>query len=189
MVIGAAGALLSALLGAGSTAGLAAPALQVSQVSDLTDGQQITVAGTGFRPGLQSVAVGLCREGYTNGLKDCDLGGGATFVNIDAKGRFSGVRLKARAKFHGIDCTARQCVIGVAPLPTSNPPAVVSANTAIVRVGFKGAAIKGGATPSPTATTAGPSADDGGPSTVLWAVTAGAVVVGGATIAAWQRRR
>ncbi len=58
----------------------------MSRSADLTEGQTITVTGSGFRPGLKSVAVGLCREGYTNGLKDCDLGGGATFVNVDAKG-------------------------------------------------------------------------------------------------------
>ncbi|MBO2447854.1 hypothetical protein J4573_12190 [Actinomadura barringtoniae] len=183
------GTVAAALVAAGLGAGTAGPALQVSQVADLAEGQQITVAGSGYRPGLQSVAVGLCREGYTNGLKDCDLGGGATFVNIDAKGRFSGVRLKARSKFNGIDCTARQCVIGAAPLPTSNPPAVVNANTAVVRVGFKGSTFTGGTTPAPAATTAAPSGGGGGPSTVLWAVTAGAVVVGGATIAARQRRR
>ena len=178
------GLTVAAIVGAG----LAAPALQVSQVADLTDGQQITVAGTGFRPGLKAVAVGICREGYTNGLKDCDLGGGATFVNIDSKGGFSGVRLKARPKFNGIDCTARQCVIGVAPLPTTSPPAIVNANTAIVRVGFKGSAFQGGGAPTPIATSAS-SAGTGGPSTVLWAVTAGALVLGGATIAAHQRRK
>ncbi|WP_344407276.1 neocarzinostatin apoprotein domain-containing protein, partial [Actinomadura nitritigenes] len=123
----------------------AAARLQVSRSTDLTEGETITVTGSGFSPGLRSVAVGMCREGYTNGLKDCDLGGGATFVNIDAKGDLPEVRLKARPKFNGLDCTTRQCVIGAGPLPGTVPPSVVTANSAIVRVGFKGSPFKGGA--------------------------------------------
>ncbi|MFC5751299.1 neocarzinostatin apoprotein domain-containing protein [Actinomadura rugatobispora] len=169
--------------------GAAAPALRVSRSTDLSEGDAITVTGSGFRPGLKSVAVGLCREGYTNGLRDCDLGGGATFVNIDAKGAFPTVKLKARVKFNGIDCMARQCVIGAAPLPTTNPPAVVNANTAVVRVGFKGSSFKGGATQAPAAAPA-PSAapDTGGPSIALWAATAALLILAGAAVAAVQRR-
>ncbi|SEG54631.1 Neocarzinostatin family protein [Thermomonospora echinospora] len=166
----------------------AAPALRISRVADLAEGEEITVTGTGFRPGLKSVAVGLCREGYTNGLKDCDLGGGATFVNIDAHGAFPTVRLKARSKFNGIDCMTRQCVIGAAPLPTTNPPAIVNANTAIVRVGFKGSQFKGGATPAAAAPQAAAGPDTGGPSTPLWAATLGVLVLAGAAVAAAQRR-
>ncbi|MEU5882476.1 neocarzinostatin apoprotein domain-containing protein [Spirillospora sp. NPDC047279] len=167
----------------------AAPTLQVSQVTDLREGQEITVTGTGFRPGLKSVAVGLCREGYTNGLKDCDLEGGATFVNIDGKGSFPAVRLKARPKFKGIDCTTRQCVIGVAPLPGQSPPAIVSANTAVVRVGFQGSSIKGGGSPAPAPPpAAAPASDTAGPSTALWAATLGVITLAGIAIVTSQRR-
>jgi hypothetical protein len=167
----------------------AASALQVSRSADLSEGDAITVTGSGFRPGLKSVAVGLCREGYTNGLKDCDLAGGATFVNIDAKGAFPAVRLKARAKFNGIDCMARQCVVGAAPLPTTNPPAVVNANTAVVRIGFTGSPFKGGATQAPAAAPAPPAAPGtGGPSIALWAATAALLILAGAAVAAVQRR-
>ncbi|MFB4307428.1 neocarzinostatin apoprotein domain-containing protein [Actinomadura sp. GTD37] len=166
-----------------------APALQVSRSADLAEGETITVTGTGFRPGLKSVAVGLCREGYTNGLKDCDLGGGATFVNIDAKGTLPEVELKTRSKFSGIDCMTRQCVIGAAPLPGAVPKPVVDANTAVVRVGFKGSSFKGGAavrTSAAPAASAGPGT--GGPSTPLWAVTTGLIVLAGAVVTVVQRR-
>ncbi|NKZ08247.1 hypothetical protein HGB48_31615, partial [Actinomadura latina] len=166
-----------------------APALSVSRATDLAEGETITVTGSGFRPGLKSVAVGLCREGYTNGLKDCDLGGGATFVNIDAQGRFPEVELRTHAKFSGIDCRTRQCVIGAGPLPGAVPDAVVDANTAIVRVGFKGSPFKGGAavrTSAKPAASAGPGT--GGPSTPLWAATAGLLVLAGAAVTAVQRR-
>lgn len=167
---------------------VAAPTLHVSQVADLAEGQRISVTGSGFRPGLKSVAVGLCREGYTNGLKDCDLGGGATFVNVDGKGNFPVVRLTTRAKFNHIDCMSRQCVIGAAPLPTTSPPAIVNANTATVRVGFQGSAFKGGAVAARPTTTS-PSSDTDGPSTTLWLVTIGVLVLGGATVAAAQHRK
>ncbi|MEU8804556.1 neocarzinostatin apoprotein domain-containing protein [Spirillospora sp. NPDC048819] len=164
------------------------PALQVSKFTDLTEGEQITVSGTGYRPGLKSVAVGLCKEGYTNGLKDCDLGGGATFVNIDDKGGFTGVTLKARSKFNGIDCAARQCVIGAAPLPTTNPPAVVKANTAVVRVGFQGSQFKGGAVAAAPTTAAAPGPGTGGPSAPLWAATLVLIAGAGAAAVIVQRR-
>ncbi|HEU5028242.1 MAG TPA: GPS-CTERM domain-containing protein [Spirillospora sp.] len=163
--------------------------LRVSRTTDLTEGATITVTGIGFSPGLKSVAVGMCREGYTNGLKDCDLGGGATFVNIDSKGALPEVRLKARPKFNGIDCTARQCVIGAGPLPGTVPPAVVAANSAIVRVGFQGSPFKGGTavrTSAAPAAEAGPGT--GGPSTPLWAATAGLLVFAGAAVTIVQRR-
>ncbi|MEU8344281.1 neocarzinostatin apoprotein domain-containing protein [Spirillospora sp. NPDC048832] len=166
-----------------------APALQVSRAADLQPGETITVTGTGFRPGLKSVAVGLCREGYTNGLKDCDLGGGATFVNVDARGRLPEVRLTARPRFGGIDCASRQCVIGAGPLPGAVPRAVVDANTAIVRVGFAGSPVKGGTavrTSAAPAASAGPGT--GGPSTRLWAAITGLIVLAGAAVAAVQRR-
>lgn len=169
------------------TAALApGPSLNAAPVTDLTEGQKITVTGGGFRPGLQSVAIGLCKEGY-KGPGDCDLGGGATFVNIDARGGFPAVTLTARARFGGTDCTRRQCVIGVAPLPGKAPPAIVAANTAVVNVGFQGSPIKGGAVPSAAAPPVA-AADQRGPSTALWGVTVAVLVLTGAGIALAQRR-
>ncbi|WP_165966115.1 neocarzinostatin apoprotein domain-containing protein [Actinomadura sp. 7K534] len=167
----------------------AAPELHVSRSADLTPGETITVTGTGFRPGLKAVAVGLCREGYTNGLKDCDLGGGSTFVNVDAEGRLPEVRLKARPEFSGIDCMTRQCVIGAGPLPGTVPDAVYDTNTAVVRVGFKGSSFKGGAvvrTSAAPAAATGPGT--GGPSTPLWAATVALLVLAGGVVTVVQRR-
>ncbi|GAA0579471.1 neocarzinostatin apoprotein domain-containing protein [Actinomadura livida] len=170
-------------------AGTAAPELHVSRSADLTPGETITVTGSGFRPGLKAVAVGLCREGYTNGLKDCDLGGGSTFVNVDAEGRLPEVRLKARPEFSGIDCMTRQCVIGAGPLPGTVPDAVYDTNTAVVRVGFKGSSFKGGAavrTSAAPAAATGPGT--GGPSTPLWAATVALLVLAGGVVTVVQRR-
>ncbi|MFC6879312.1 MULTISPECIES: neocarzinostatin apoprotein domain-containing protein [Actinomadura] len=163
------------------------PSLHAAPVAGLVPGQKITVSGGGFRPGLRSVAVGVCRAGYT-GPGDCDLAGGATFVNIDADGRFRTVTLTARPKFGGTDCMARQCVIGVAPLPGKAPPAIVRANTAVVNVGFRGSPFKGGAVSPPPAAQGTAPAEGDGPPTTLWAGTVGVLVLAGAAIALVQFR-
>ncbi|MEU7282234.1 neocarzinostatin apoprotein domain-containing protein [Streptomyces sp. NPDC045431] len=158
---------------------------KVSAAVGLTDGQEVTVTGRGFRPGLPSVAVGLCREGYT-GIGDCDLGGGATLVNIDGSGRLPTVKLTIRSRFLGFDCRTTACVVGVSPLPSAAPAAVRAANTVDIPVGFRGGAVPG--EPSGTGSAAtGPgssSAPDGrgdgrwgGPSTALWAASTGVTVL------------
>ncbi|MFB8275932.1 GPS-CTERM domain-containing protein [Nocardia colli] len=159
----------------------------VSTTADLTDGQRITVQGSGFRAGLAAVAVGMCKQGFSNGLKDCDLDGGATFVNIGGDGTFGPLTLTAHHRFHDIDCTEQQCVIAAAPLPGTEPPATITANSAAVSVIFAGSRLP--TTTAPVSTAAVQSeADTEGPSTVLWAVTAGLLVlVAGSALA--DRRR
>ncbi|MFI6999241.1 GPS-CTERM domain-containing protein [Nocardia sp. NPDC050175] len=162
--------------------------IQVSMATDLTEGQQITVRGRGFQAGLAAVAVGMCKQGFSNGLKDCDLDGGATFVNIGGDGTFGPLTLTAHHRFHDIDCAERQCVIAAAPLPGTEPPAIIAANSAAVSVVFAGSRLPT-ATTAPISTAAVQSeADTEGPSTVLWAVTAGLLVlVAGSALA--DRRR
>ncbi|WP_370614817.1 neocarzinostatin apoprotein domain-containing protein [Mumia qirimensis] len=125
----------------------AAPKIDVSKTSGLTDGASITVSGTGFAPNLKSIAVGQCKTGYT-GPADCNTATGATFVNADASGSFKAVTLKMKEKFGSVDCTKQKCVIGAAPLPTNNSAAVVSANTVDVVLEFGAAAPV--ADPAPT---------------------------------------
>jgi hypothetical protein len=147
------------------------PALNISATAGLTEGQRITVDGTGFHPGLAAVAVGLCKQGFTSGLKDCDLEGGATFVNISADGTFPTVTLTARSRFTTIDCAKQQCVIAAAPLPGSEPAAIIAANSAEVTVGFAGSVLP--TATQATKTVAVPQETSvGGPSTALWTATA-----------------
>src|SRR5262245_13946739 len=63
----------------------AAPALEVDQRTDLGDGQEVTVTGTGFAPGAQ-VAVRQCRSAPV-GPVDCDLGTVRT-AEVDGAGGF-----------------------------------------------------------------------------------------------------
>src|SRR5689334_1296999 len=61
---------------------LAAPTLHVSKTTGLSDGEQITVYGTGFTKNLQQIAIGECVNNPT-GPTDCNLSGGAQFTNAD----------------------------------------------------------------------------------------------------------
>ncbi|RDI60575.1 neocarzinostatin apoprotein domain-containing protein [Nocardia pseudobrasiliensis] len=161
--------------------------LQTDARSGLAEGQRITVRGSGFRAGLAAVAVGLCREGFTNGLRDCDLDGGATFVNIAADGTFGVITLVAHPRFKDIDCRAQRCVIAAAPLPGTEPPTVIAVNSAAVPVDFAGSLL-----PAPTAAATAPTpvsaTDTSGPSTLLWSLTA-ALLAALAALALADRRR
>ncbi|MEV0248655.1 neocarzinostatin apoprotein domain-containing protein [Nocardia sp. NPDC050712] len=166
----AVGALLALFLAAPVPAEAdSGPVLRINATAELAEGQRITVDGSGFQPGLAAVAVGLCKQGFTSGLKDCDLEGGATFVNIGADGTFPTVTLTARARFTTIDCARQQCVIAAAPLPGSEPPALIAATSAEVLVSFAGSAPPAAAT-KPLAVPQETGVD--GPSTALWTVTA-----------------
>lgn len=174
---------------AAAPAAHAAPtaALQVSQTSNLTDGTRITVRGVNFQPGLEAVAVGLCRVGYTNGLNDCDLDGGATFVNIGSDGGFGPLTLTVRHQFKGIDCDTRPCEIAAAPLPGTEPPAVITANTGLAPVDFVGSQLPKQSTTA-AVTVVHTTDDTRGPSTLLWALTAGLLLIVAGLATATRRR-
>jgi len=146
----AAGLALLVVMVAYAPPSLAAPSVTVSKTSGLSDGETITVTGSGFAPNMASIAVGQCKKGYT-GPTDCNLQGGATFRTADASGKIATVTLKVATTFGGTDCTKVACVIGVAPLPTNATPAEVTANTADIAITF-GAADTGTEASSDTST-------------------------------------
>jgi hypothetical protein len=127
----------------------AAPTLNVSATSGLTDGQIITISGSGFDANMQSIAIGQCKTGYV-GPADCNTLGGAQFKNADASGNVASFTIKVAEKFGSTDCTKQQCVIAAAPLPTNTDAATIKANTYIVNISFGAAAT---ATPTTAATT------------------------------------
>ncbi len=106
---------------------LAAPSVQISAFDGLSDGQKITVSGTGFEANLKQIAVGLCVEGYT-GPNHCYLSG-STFRNADASGSIGEFEITVMQKFNDIDCAVDKCVIGIGPLPTTSDAATVAANS------------------------------------------------------------
>ncbi len=127
----------------------AAPTLNVSATTGLTDGQIITISGSGFAPNLESIAIGQCKTGYV-GPADCNTLGGAQFKNADASGNVASFTIKVAEKFGSTDCTKQQCVIAAAPLPTNADAAKIKANTYVVNISFGAAAA---ATPTAAATT------------------------------------
>ncbi|MDX6744357.1 neocarzinostatin apoprotein domain-containing protein [Actinocorallia sp. A-T 12471] len=166
-------ALVAALALPGPVLAAEPAKLTVSATEGLTDGQTITVEGSGFKPGLTGIAVGPCIEGYTNGLNHCDLDHGAKFVSADDKGNLPKVTLELHPQFKEYDCLKQQCVIGAAPLPDAVPSSVLKANTVNVPLMFEGATFTPTEAALPGASDAAASDPDGvaGPSVPLWAVT------------------
>jgi len=117
------------------------PALTVSATSGLSDGQTLTISGTGFAANLKSIAIGQCVVGYT-GPADCNTSGGAQFKNADASGNVASFTIVVKEKFGSHDCTKEQCLIAGAPLPTGNTAEVVKANTFEVPMYFGDAGPK-----------------------------------------------
>ena len=136
----------------GAAPAYAAASLTVSKTTGLKDGDRVTVNGSGFSPNMKQIAVGQCKAGM-KGPSDCNLAGGATFVNADASGKIPTVTLSVKEKFGSFDCTRIKCIIGAQILPQAGTPAEVAANTSIVEISF------GGAAPAPTKTTPGPGQD------------------------------
>ncbi len=141
-----AGALLLVLLIAPPS--FAAPAMNVSQLTGLKDGQTITVSASGFEPNLTSIAMGECIAGYT-GPSDCNTSGGATFRNADAQGNVASFTLVVKEVFGSHDCTKVQCMIAAAPLPTASDDATIAANTVEMNITFASAETETTA-PAPT---------------------------------------
>jgi hypothetical protein len=134
----------------------AAPTLNVSQLTGLTDGQTLTISGSGFEPNLASIAIGQCVVGYA-GPSDCNTSGGATFRNADASGSVGSFTIVVKEKFGANDCTKVQCLIAAGPLPTAADEATVAANTVEHKMSF-------GAPAAPAATasaTTAPTTDPG----------------------------
>lgn len=148
-----------------------AAGLSVSATNGLVDGDSITVSGSGFTPDMTQIAVGQCIAEF-NGPADCNLAGGAQFVNADSSGSFGPVTLKLAESFNGFDCTARSCVIAAQILPSSADADTVAANTTLTPISFAApepepapaAPVAAAPDPSPAAPAAAPAAPAAGAS-------------------------
>lgn len=130
----------------------AAPTLKISQTDGLADGQTVTIAGSGFEPNLNSIAIGQCIDGYV-GPADCNTLGGAVFKNADAQGNVASFQIKVSQVFGAHDCTKVQCVIAGSPLPTNADESTIKANTYITNISFGSAAAEPSQTASSDAST------------------------------------
>ncbi|WP_144121205.1 neocarzinostatin apoprotein domain-containing protein [Catellatospora sichuanensis] len=130
---------------------VAKPVLTLSKSSGLSDGASITVNGSGFTANLKQIAIGQCIA-EVKGPTDCNLAGGAQFVNADASGKIPSVTLRVAKKFGSFDCTKRSCVIAAQILPSSASDAIVKANATSTKISFGGS---GGSSPAPQTTSPG----------------------------------
>ncbi|MBD3926749.1 hypothetical protein IEZ26_19170 [Nocardioides cavernae] len=151
----------------------------------IQDGTKVTVSVSGFPANTKPVAVGQCRVPYA-GPADCNISGGATLRTADASGKIEDTTLTLSAKFTTgsgatVDCTQVKCVIGIGPLPTSNPPAVVSANTVNMPLVF--GAAGGGTAPVSSPSTAPVSNPSTAPSTTPTAAPTSAPTTSGGSAA------
>lgn len=128
----------------------AKPTLHVSKTTGLKSGQSITVYGTGFTKNLSNIALGQCIKNPATST-DCNLSGGAEFVDSDASGKTRTVTLKLATTFGGHKCGTTGCVIAAQLLPSSNPDSVVKANKVQVAITF----TSGTSTTSPTTSSTG----------------------------------
>ncbi|MGW0432072.1 neocarzinostatin apoprotein domain-containing protein [Micromonospora sp. NPDC003197] len=154
------------------SAAFAAPTLTVSATSGLTDKQQVTVNGSGFTPNLKQIAVGQCVAGF-KGPTDCNLAGGAAFVNADGSGKLPMVTLRLAQKFGAFDCTKQECVVAAQILPAGDNADQVQANKVSVPLTFGKAPAQ--TTPPPATPTAAPSST---PTATIPASTMPAVAAG-----------
>ncbi|GGM05923.1 neocarzinostatin apoprotein domain-containing protein [Dactylosporangium sucinum] len=143
-------AALGTVVPLGASPAWAAPTLSVSKTTGLADGTSVTVNGSGFTPSLKQIAVGQCIENM-KGPTDCNLAGGAQFVNADASGKLPTVTIKLAQKFGSFDCTQRTCVVAAQILPSGNNGDEVEKNKVAVKLSFGAAAAPTSAAPAATA--------------------------------------
>ncbi len=148
----AAGAALTIVTIVGAPPSMAAPTLEVSQLTGLKDGQTVTVKGSGFKPGLSGIAVGQCIDGMT-GPKDCNLPNGSTFRTADASGSIGEFTIVVNEKFGANDCATTKCVIGAQPLPGAVDAATLQGNLVYHDISFGEVA----AAPAPSAPAVAPT--------------------------------
>jgi hypothetical protein len=90
-------------------AGAAAPAITVSPSSGLSDGQSVTVHGSGYSANVKTINVIQCPVSGA-GQNSCNVPDAKLFQSTDGSGSFT-VQLVVRAKLGSIDCTKVACMI------------------------------------------------------------------------------
>lgn len=170
----------------------ASATLDISQTQGLKDGQSVTISGSGFKPGLKSIAIGQCVDGM-KGPADCNTAGGATFVDADASGNIASTTIVVKEKFNAFDCTKQKCVIGAQPLPGAEDAATVAANSFYSDISF--GEVAAAPVAAPAAAPAAPGGDtlpQTGPGEELATILVFGVLLlllGGATLWFMPRRR
>ena len=101
-------AALGALLGFAGPAAAAGPSITVSPSSGLTNGQNVTVKGSGFTANYANMVVVQCAASAT-GASGCNVND-VKFTKADANGAFT-VTLTIKEKFGSTDCSKVECIV------------------------------------------------------------------------------
>jgi hypothetical protein len=92
-----------------TAAGAATPAITVTPSTGLSNGQTVTVHGTGYDPNVHNINVIECPVAGA-GQNSCNVNGAKLFQSTDASGSFT-VSLAVVSSVGGTDCTKAQCMI------------------------------------------------------------------------------
>ena len=163
-VIGAVAAVGAAVLAFASPAAAAA-AITVTPHSGLSDGQTVTVKGTGFKANTSLVVI-ECPTNATgsNGGSVCDVNDGKIGITSDGNGAFSTTLTVKVKPSSSVDCTKQGCLIQAHEGFNPN-----SGQTATAPISF-GSAGGGSSSSAPSSTT---SAASGGTTTSAPPATGG----------------
>jgi hypothetical protein len=108
LLIGCALVLLGLVAGS-PAAGAATPSITVTPSSGLSNGQTVTVHGTGYSANVKNINVIQCPVSGAS-QNSCNVGGAKLFQSTDASGSFT-VQLAVQTKIGSIDCTKQACMI------------------------------------------------------------------------------
>ena len=122
----------------------AAPGLSVTPSSGLSDGQSVSVYGTGFAANATNINVVQCQSGST-GPNSCNIAGGQFFQHTNGSGAFT-VSITVKASFGSVNCTKVTCMI-VAHAGTDPN----SGDTAMMNLSFGAATSSSSAASTPPA--------------------------------------
>ncbi len=187
----------------------ASPQITVTPSTGLSDGQNITINGSGFTPS-QAIGVSMCKLPFQSG-NDCDFST-AKIANGDANGAFTMQYQVKATLFSGAHaCAPSSCALGASNLNTdgefANPvtltfgaqvttttaPAATTTRanqaTTTTRAGATTTTGAGGATTTTLSSTATTLANTGASDSLSWIAGTGAALLAGGGILALRRRR
>ena len=96
-------------LSTSAPAGAATPSMTMTPSSGLSNGQTVTVHGTGYTPNAKNLNVIECPVSGA-GQNTCDVSDAKLFQTIGADGSWT-VTMTVKSKLGSIDCTKVQCMI------------------------------------------------------------------------------
>jgi hypothetical protein len=109
VVIGCTLAVLGLMISSPVAAGAATPHITVTPSSGLSNGQTVTVHGTGYSANVKNINIIQCPVSGAS-QNSCNVPDAKIFQSSDGSGSFT-VQLVVRSTINGVDCTKVACMI------------------------------------------------------------------------------